>query len=220
MRKLLAIILAFLYFLMSTACAESDTEILFRNIPWGITLDEYVRELESQGFKLSSAGKNITYASLLGIEHPEYFCVASYGSDSSPWEILCQVAGYNVYGMSVYSVCDIQNGEINTDFLDSVVFGASYILLAGEEGDNAANATLNDLREKLSYLYGNETTTIDELRRTRYYWQGQNETGVELMQLVDGVGFMYITYIDKSIENHFEKLNSIVYEQTVNLDGL
>lgn len=212
MKKLLAFVFVIL-FVFSTTCAESSTEILFRDIPWGITLDEYVRELENQGFELTEAGTNITHASLLGLEHPEYFCTAYFGSESFPGQILCQVAGHDVYGISVFSICDIVNEEINTDFLDSLVYSASYILIAFEDFD----AVVNDLREKLSYLYGPESTRTSETGIISYYWKGQNETEIEL----SGFDFLInLVYTDKTIENHFDKLDSIIFEKTANLDGL
>lgn len=210
MRRTLSFIAVFL-FVVSIACAESNTEILFRNIPWGITLKEYVEELENQGFIASEVGPNELYGSLLGIEHPEYFCAATY--ENALMQPICKVAGYDVCAISVYAICDIEKERINTDSLDSVVFMSSYSFLTLENQD----AVVNDLREKLSYLYGSERTR--EKGVLRYYWQGQNQTEIELAS--DGLGFMTtLTYKDNSIDGHLDKLNSIIYKETTNLDGL
>lgn len=194
MKYLIAVILTAAISL-SVAFAKGEGEILFRDIPWGITLDEYVGRLEDEGMQITL------------VLPSETGCTVNLGN--SNLEPVCKVAGYDAFMINVNSVYDVNDGDIDSDPLNSLVYSASYTLIPNEDD------VISDLRKKLSVLYGEETILNQHCSFESYLWNGRNNTTVELKP-----GLTQIVYTDNSVKAKVEEIEVFLYRNSTNLEGL
>lgn len=113
MKKTIRALLVLILFSCSLAIADTEQEITFRDIPWGVTFDNAKTLLESQGlrFALQNAySKDATeytrrshgnkYTGLYGNEtgiDGQYWIIYELGATN------LKVAGFDVYGVQAYS---------------------------------------------------------------------------------------------------------------------
>lgn len=194
MKYLIAVILTAAISL-SAAFAKGEGKILFRDIPWGITLDEYVGRLEDEEMQITL------------VLPSETGCSVSLGN--SNLEPVCKVAGYDAFMINVDSVYALNDGVIDPDPLNSLVYSASYTLMPNDDD------VISDLREKLSVLYGEETILNQYWSIESYLWNGENNTTVELKP-----GLTQIIYTDNSIKTKLGEVEEILYNASVDLEGL
>ena len=208
MKRVICAILAVFFMSCSIqAFAANSGEILFRNIPWGITLDEFVGKLESEGFVISS----VDTGPILNVNLPHINngmgCRVFFGEEGTG--AICKVAGYDVCQIVVMSICNINDGEIDTNYKNCVVYSAGYVL-SNEQGlTPCPESTEKDLLGKLSHLYGEYSSPFDGY----YEWNGENKTKVLFISPL-------ILYADYGIEKHIEELERILYLGTNDLSGL
>lgn len=208
MKHFVAMLAVVFMLLSTTSFATNSEEILFRDIPWGITLDQYVFELEKQGFVISSVDMDsFTATYRLPRSCKGLGCAVVFGDDDNG--SICTVAGHDVCSIIVLSVCNVEDGVINLDFKDSIVYSAAYIFSDYMELLPYEDLFMSTFKEKLSLLYGEASTILDEI----YVWHGEDDTEVKL-------DFAMIQYTDNSIDRHIEELEKAVYSSSEALDGL
>lgn len=173
-------------FLSINVLAEerSEKEILFRDIPWGITYAEacdlmpefdwytmyfYMMKTYSvdeiiygdyEGIDFENSGINMT-------------AIPFYNKETS-------VAGYTTSNIDLYFSFPVINGIMAQDENNSIFYGARYEF----EPENTDDM-YDDLKTKLSSLYGNPIKEYSEadyldIETTITVWEGANNTYVSL----------------------------------------
>lgn len=198
-------ILSLVVVLVVVLFPRCNAEILFRGIPWQLPLEKYVSELEVQGLMVSTVDyRSVVYD--MEIMDIDGYCVCFKSEDEKP---VCNVAGYDVDEIVVYSVPRIYQDTIDENGLNSIVYSSSYTLIV----PNGFRTAVKDLFNKLSLLYGDGNIVDTNL----YYWKGENNTEAKLLALnVEDAGIIVITYMDKSIYPHMLEIEQL----DLNIEGL
>ena len=194
MRRLLAIaMLCFFVSICSIDCfADTDKDIQFRNLQWGMNIDEVKNSLSNLGSWMENDG----YA--LNPWEAEDVIIYTNRSDNG-WLCQCyntrelKVAGYQVNSIYLFFCYGLSNETValkNRE--DSELYMAGYELSVKDyEG------TYEDLKQKMSGIYGegiesveygggayvasnNEWTRYNTTTKT-IEWKGENNTAVRLV---------------------------------------
>ena len=161
-----------------------DTEIVFRDIPWGTNFSEINQTYGSLSW-LPIKGENFISPSVdavlldddlkgIDFEYNDINIIAS--AMNQEWE----VAGYHPTEIKMYFAYTPVDGILTKTDENSALYGAQYII----EPTSLEDAT-NDLKSKISSLYGEpskETTDSDIYgnRSTLLHWYGANDTELVL----------------------------------------
>lgn len=164
--------------------AETDKEILFRDIPWGTNFNdtcELLPEFELYGSTMEGLNAIGTKEVLTG---KMYDSSNNYDGEISFYAMPVispdiDVAGYPVYGFYLYYTYLTENGfSLSED--NTVLYGAEYEL----EEPQDLEATYSDLTNKLSEIYGEPDDSYDTAnylaKGTYTCWNGANDTAVAL----------------------------------------
>ncbi len=136
-----------------------DEEILFRNIPWGVNVDDEKSALQSTGF---FTGKCDTETSArlvpwsLDPEDADSYWDSGIRLYQYSFSEDVKVAGYNVGTVNLYFMYQHDGVSVNRDSRASELYKVSMEL---ETADY--DLAYADLVNKLSSLYGNATETSD-----------------------------------------------------------
>lgn len=204
MKRKIALALVISSITCATVWAETDKEILFRDISWGITYSEacdLMPEFDwyTMYFDMMKTYSvdEIIYGDYEGIDFENsginMTAIPFYNKEIS-------VAGYTTSNINLYFSFPVINGIMEQDENNSIFYGARYEF----EPENT-DAMYDDLKTKLSSLYGNpikeynETDYLD-IETTITVWEGANNTYVSLYadDVVDEVELwpdsLYISY--------------------------
>lgn len=214
----------------NTASSSADStnyekEILFRDIPWGISLVQFEERI---GFNTSvSRNTDLVYWSSFkptsDIKRSKY----SVGFNaSSSYSDPIQVAGYNA---RLTFACFLYGK--NGDSVDKSPESSEFYLAAYTFDVEDSEGTYLDLKEKMNSLYGNGT---DDYNSNEYNysttWYGANDTAVRLRFRYTSLGgVVYLVYgkldSDQRVTDVDEIIrNELVAEEQANrndsIDGL
>lgn len=232
MRKMLAVLFAFMAMLGAGAFAEETGEILFRGIPWGSGIDEVKESLIDSGctleemsvsewFMLSDFGRGI-------IDHDDGYCYtykSGYELDVKPTRLI--VAGYKVSKMEILFMCYPENGIVSMSADKAALVQASIQL---DIGNFSQNEVYEDIANKLIQVYGDKAAEYrheEDSIRIPYaitdgaMWIGANHTAVSASRewhTKDGVhevapvyGFshelVYLKYGLTNLDNYIDQIN-------------
>ena len=195
----------------------AQKEILFRDVPWGSDMDTTESLLGNFEFNRSdyqsSAGKASYYIS------GEYEFSRNQGTctQESVYARDLKVAGYDVTSIYLQYIYKFPEAIANYDNCSTALYTGTYRFecvdyeLAG-----------NDLKDKLSGLYGEPVNVIKDGDKTLYSWEGANNTacamsvtlgsypGIELTYLTKD-GDEWIDAADEAIDNSFKAQESEIY---------
>ena len=163
--------------------AETDKEIIFRDIPWGTNYTD-VDNILGEFNLLKIAGENFQTKSIDDIIYGDYegidFKYGDINIIGSSLDSDVDVAGYTPEKIQVFLSYVPVNGIITHADEDSSLYGAQYEFLP-------VNIDLMeaDLKEKLSGLYGEPDEEKDDKgwlgTSTHYiFWSGANDTELVL----------------------------------------
>ena len=160
MKKLLSAVLVLAILGCGVAYADTDKEILFRDIPWGISISEVKNALSDFSIWRDVRGLHLAHwsdkkpSSGSGTENG-YQGGCKNNDDEEPLEIAgypCYIIVYCAYGLN-------ENGEVLRDRKSSQFYMASYTF---DTSDIDTKLAYEELKEKLIELYGvGEETTSD-----------------------------------------------------------
>lgn len=213
MRRLSALLLT-MFLLVPAAQAE---EIAFRGIPWGISVLEVQKHIQEQ-FDMSAEmfldpQKNcLPYSAAMAEEYLTPQTEHKCGYANMQFARNQSVAGYKLYSIEWHAFFGETQDGISLECADSEFYFAEYSLKADD-----IEIAYADLQGKLSYLYGECTTTKEQDTYTDKYtctstWHGDNNTAVTLFAKYtthkdkDKSGKVYLRYYKTDCD---EKLQSI-----------
>ena len=165
MKRFIALIVSVLMLVSASACAD---EVMFRDIPWGSSVETLEKILKSDNVIINSSdGLAVPYPALFKISQSKRsFASVQEGVNQSREQIgwftvayfitPIKVGGYEVENISAYSVYGLSDGEITKAKQDSSFYAAEYMFNVRDK-----EAAYKDLKEKLSILYGDATETED-----------------------------------------------------------
>ena len=165
------------------ALAKTDKEIAFRNIPWGSSYREAVAALDKDGLSIDSGFKfdmsTATAENLIFDEYDFFNYNVGFFKKNHYNAKPINVAGYEVESTKAYFVfVPSTDGSFPADEENSVFFAAEYELEVKD-----VDAVLEDLKGKLSSLYGNDFAKKETdfiFQRTWYSWKDDQGNIVSL----------------------------------------
>ena len=237
-RKFTAILLICLS-ICGIAYSEFDNSILFRNIPWGTTIDEVENKLQDEGIEIrsvneSDGGSGFKYSTLSDIMLMETNFKEKYGNymyykTFSP----LKVAGYDVYATYGYfAYLPDENNIITKDRkLTSFMLGGYEIV------PTDMDYATEDIMGKLKSIYGNYDDTgvhKSAFKYTFYIWRSNiDRTFLTLIRLDSTMATssrLYIYYgtfegndlinTARDLQEEFDKKTEMENSQSGGTDGL
>lgn len=224
MKKFFAFLMV-LFLFAPSALADTESEIVFHGIPWGISVNELADQLRQRNIPVSSgdieADANMaiwTYQfrnsymndiESTGYKIPLYFF-------SNPDTV--KIAGYPVQDMQLYAHYDITDGIIKLDADNSKYY---LVSVQFDVSDEMALGVYADLHQKLSSLYGNgveDATKIVETTYTYTVWNGANNTAVCLYRSVSTSSdyqFVHLMYGKTDCEQTLREVRRLVIEHEI-----
>ena len=161
-----------------------DKELLFRDIPWGLSYNEIEEEYLGEYRFMPLHGDFIKTMCvdqvLMGDNYSKNF-------EYSDINLICSlsvgeigVAGYKADSVHMYYAFLPIDGYLEYELADTSLYGASYTIKPINLADVSA-----DLLEKLTSLYGDpqyitKDTDLDKVLYTNYCWVGLNGTELVL----------------------------------------
>lgn len=233
MKKFFALLLVVLSVISFAANAEStDSEILFRDIPWGISIADAAYYLDAHkqadlGFDgiENAFPKKWDFTTFDNSDTLKEFEYRYYGMMGDDY----YVAGYYM-SHRIHALPGIKNGVISSDPNDSIYVMGEYSYSIPLNKEIGVDTAFADLKAKLSSLYGEYddhvqyTEEYDLITHNYdyYVWKGANNTAVKLELKKNWMSdFLTITYWDMNYESHLAALNLIAAGAPVgNTDGL
>lgn len=159
MKRFVAMIVSFVVLLSAFALAD---DVTFRDIPWGSSVEALEKSLKADGGYVSSMdGYPVPYAALFKTSHSKQGFATLEGGSYQTREGIgwftnaffmtpLKVGGYDVPSVTTYAFYGLSDGVISKDKKDAVFYAAEYTFEVRDK-----EAAYNDLKEKLSILYGN-----------------------------------------------------------------
>lgn len=223
--KKFAIILLPLFLFLPSALADTDTEIVFHSIPWGISVNELVDQLRQRSIPVQSG--DIEADASMAIWAYQFRNSYMNDIESTGFEIplyffsypdAVKIAGYPVQDMQLYAHYDITDGILKLDADNSQYYMVS---LQFDVSDEMAVGVYADLHKKLSALYGNgaeDTTKEIETTYTYTVWHGANNTAVCLYRSVSTSSdyqFVHLMYGKTDSEQTLREVRRLVIEHEI-----
>ena len=213
MRKFFCFLLALTLF-SPAAFADTDSEIVFHGIPWGIGIDELTEQLNQRDIPTDgiNAGADMKFwdYQFLSIteDHVDSTGFYMYFYD---YDDKVKIAGYPVLSMYLYSHYGIADGKISLDanyseyYLATIRFAASDEMVVG---------MYSDLLTKLTKLYGScaEGTTKEY---THAVWYGANDTAVMLYRSAGEYQYVCLIYGKTISKQELLELRRLVIEHEI-----
>ncbi len=182
MKKMLFAVILLLILSNVNVYAQTDTEILFRDMPWGTSFSELKNifpDFEDLYFNtdenipaVCDIERIITISSDSKLEHGISGYSDYYPSDMS-------VAGYPLDCITFFLVKPVIDGKLETAESRLKCYAVRYTF-----NPNDIDSSANDLTEKLSGLYGEPDqfgNAANSFHKWQYtVWKGSNNTGVAL----------------------------------------
>lgn len=224
MKKFFALLLALVLFAPS-ALADTDAEIMFHGIPWGISVNELVDQLRDRKIPVQSG--DIEADASMAIWAYQFRNSYMNNIESTGYEIplyffsnpdAVKIAGYPVQDIQLYAHYDIADGILKLEANNSKYY---MVLLQFDISDEMAVGVYADLHKKLSALYGNgaENTTKEvETTYTYTVWHGANNTAVCLYRSVNpdsDYQFVHLMYGKTDCEQTLREVRRLVIEHEI-----
>ncbi len=205
------------------AVSSAEDEITFRNIPWGISLEDAEEMIRQDKIDSDARFDKDYHSSMPGISYsistlhnlipwfrePKIQTTAMDNTNLVIDKSKLKVAGYDLerHGLVMYFAYLPETKDNNDSWhKDTALFAASYeIKVPGDD----YKSTIADLKDKLAGVYGRKFITdkkkVDGHNCTFYIWQGANDTYVVLCDLT-GIGIfsseeVLIVYASKAWED-------------------
>lgn len=225
MFKRFACFLLSMLLVVSIASADTDKEIVFHGIPWGISIDNLVKYLSKR--KIDVLNSDIAAEANMAIWTYQFRNSYEHDIEESGIKInlsywgnpgVVKIAGYPVQQLELYAHYGTTNGKINFKpantkyYLTSIQFDVS---------DEMAVGVYEDLSKKLSALYmtGTENTTkIIDTTYTYTVWHGANDTAVCLYRSVStnsNYQFVHLMYGKTNCEQTLREVRRLVIEHEI-----
>ena len=221
MKKTLMTILV-VCMLFSNAFAEenSTSPILFRNIPWGSSMQTVLRSFDG----LSFSEPRDDYAGTVNhyiyensdIRYTDYVCTKVYARQLNGM----MVAGYELSNLYLYfAYTPDETRTLPKDENHTAFTMGEYKIVPKD-----LSFVMNDLMQKLSRLYGepvDHKTTGWSITHDIYVWRGADGTVVSLIgeNYSSGSTYIYIRYsFDGANEYYQNAMDALAYEEMLNTD--
>lgn len=186
LKRIVAFLLS-MYLIVPVASADTDKEIVFHGIPWGISVNELVDQLRERN--IPSGNINDDYdmrfwgSQFLSITE-DHFDSTGYKISIYDYDDKIKIAGHPVLNIDLYAHYGMIDGEISLDADDSQFHFCTIMFAAGDE---MIVGVYNDLLSKLNALYGNSTESTFKVGSSNYTastWYGANNTAVNLYRYI------------------------------------
>lgn len=196
MKHLLSILLLICLHMPCATSEASREPILFRDIPWGISITEATTILQEQGFPdlgIIDSTKIPQETTCFFEDHAVqggsfWICYNTIDYQGGP---VITAGGYEIQFTNLYAVPGIQtDGTISTSFENSHIYRCQYNFGHWKDDEKEeAQAVFDDLARKLSVLYGEGLYETDrkEFGNDSYWliddtvtWFGSDHTAVVL----------------------------------------
>lgn len=187
--KKIALVTLLCFAISTSVLAQTDQEILFRDIPWGTSCSDVKNQylpisyfdIAGEAFVTCSVNE-IIYGSANGINFENNdINIVSHGSGYD-----FTVAGYTPDEICLYYSYLVKDGKISKSEDDSALYGAEYQF----KPQNTAEFT-SDLTEKITSIYGEPDSKESDSPLFVHYdykyttWNGANNTKVVLKTIID-----------------------------------
>lgn len=214
MFKRIVVFLLSMLLIVPVASADTDKEIMFHSIPWGIGLDELSAQLKQRGIPNNGihAGADMHFwdYQFLSIteDHVDSTGFYMYFYD---YDDKVKIAGYPVRSMYFYSHYGITDGRISLDANDSEYYLVDVSFAASDE---MVVGIYSDLLTKLTKLYG---TCIEGTTReyTHAVWYGANDTAVMLYRSAGEYQYVCLIYGKTVSKQDLLDLRRLVIEHEI-----
>lgn len=217
MKKLFAFLLSLMLFVPSVL-ADTETEIVFHGIPWGISINDLVIQLKERKIPVSSS--DIDADSDLRYWGSEFMSITEDHFDSTGYSIVLydyddriKIAGYPVLNIDLYAHYGIVDGGISLNADVSEYYLCTLLFAAG---DDMVIDVYSDLLTKLTNLYGdcvNGTTIKSSTEYTHAVWHGANDTAVMLYR--NGSKYVCLVYGKTNSEETLREVRQLVIEYQI-----
>lgn len=201
--------------IVPVASADTDEEIVFHGIPWGISVNELFDQLKERKIPVSSSDIDANgdmrfwgsqFLSIMD-DHVEAtgHMISIYDYDDR-----IKIAGYPVWNIDLYAHYGIIDGKLSFDADDSEFHYCSILFAAGSD---MVEGVYSDLLGKLTSLYGNctQSTAIPTSTETYAVWYGANSTAVMLYR-DDEYQYVSLYYGKTESEQTLREVRKLVIE--------
>lgn len=224
MKKFFALALILLL-LIQSALADTDKEIVFHGIPWGISINELVDQLNQR--KITVTSEDIEANADLDIWTYQFGNSYEYNVDATGYHIrlnyysapgTVKIAGFPVSSMELFSHYGAVDEAISYNADDSKYYLSKVTF---DVSDEMAVGVYSDLSNKLTVLYktGTESTTkYGSSTYTYTVWNGSNNTAVCLFRSISTSSdyqFVYLMYGKTDSEQTLREVRRLVIEHEI-----
>lgn len=224
MKKFFVFLLS-LFLFVPSALADTDNEIVFHGIPWGISINELADQLRKRNFAVQSS--DIESDANMGIWTYQFRNMYQYDIESSGHKIQlnfwsnqgsAKIAGYPINGLELFAHYGVVDGIVSFDADDSKYYLTAFSF---DVQDEMAVGVYADLSKKLSALYGTgteDTTKIVDNTYTYTVWSGANNTAVCLYRSVStssAYQYVYLMYGKTDCEKTLREVRRLVIEHEI-----
>lgn len=219
------IFLVVLMLFVPAALADTETEIVFHGIPWGISVNELADQLRQRNISVSASDiKNDEDMVFWG---SQFLSVSDDRFDTTGHKISlyywndpgkAKIAGHPVQELELYSHYGIADGKISLDANDSKYY---LVNIWFDANDEMVVGIYDDLLTKLTTLYGNCTESTFKTSSSNYTcatWHGANNSAVILYRSVSdssGYQFVHLIYGKTDSEQTLREVRRLVIEHEI-----
>ena len=213
MKRIVAFLLSMLL-LVPIASADTDKEIVFHGIPWGIGLDELSTQLKQRDIPTNG----IETGADMHFWDYQFLSVTEDHVDSTgfymyfvDYDDTVKIAGYPVRSMYFYSHYGVTDGKISLDANDSEYYLVNISFAASDE---MVAGIYSDILNKLTKLYGSSTESAPG-RYTQAVWYGANDTAVMLYRSSGEYQYVCLIYGKTVSKQELLELRRLVIEYEI-----
>lgn len=215
----------FCIMISSNAFADTEKQIEFYGIPWGISITELVDELKERNIPVNK--DNVSHDANMAIWSYEFrnsfmndiketghrIFLGFYGDKPTP-----KIAGFPIDSLEFYAHYDIADGNLNRDENESTYYMAKIQFDIDYE---MAVSVYKDISDKLTSLYGEgkeNMTFITDTTYTYCVWNGADDTAVCLYRSESSDSnyqFVNLMYGKTNIEETLHNVRQLVIEKKI-----
>ncbi len=213
MKRVISVVMAFLLVLCYTyhSKAETEKEIEFSGIPWGISITEVNNRLVEMGYSKDEADDTSLHTWPYHWQSDYRHTVKDTGLSlsTSYWgDDTHKIAGYTVNWTTMLAYYDFDDTMVNREpskshFCQAIIeFDIDFELV---------DRAYDDLKTKLTKLYGEPKQNIVDDEAKAFEWYGANNTVVRLEQ-TNGKDYkhIYLIYGITSIDEILSELRNTI----------
>lgn len=218
MKRLVVLVLLTALMLLCVAKADvatCDTEILFRDLPWGCSIDEAIKNFQNSGIDNARLREDEDVYSMnnhwSGVDKSAF----EYSSTNLSDDFF--VGGHLVDEIYAYAIYGIKDGQVSKKTEDSKLYKGAYFF---KSQDNV-RGVYDDLVDKLTGLYGEPEPNLDSIMGESQIWYGLNNTAVVITIYDEEFSLLYLEYWDLNVEEMINEMQSVAYVGDIaSTDGL